>query len=70
MARGRACARARGGYVQAAELFSEIGSQPNEAYARLTAGDEANVRSALDLYRSAGAKLYIARAGALLAASA
>jgi len=61
---------ARGDYVGAAERFSEIGSRPNEAYARLAAGDEANVRRALDFYRSVGAKLYIARAETLLPASA
>ena len=61
---------AAGDYVQAAELFSEIGSRPNEAYARLAAADEANVRRALEFYRSVGAQLYIARAEALLPASA
>jgi hypothetical protein len=60
----------RGDYVQAAELFSKIGSRPNEAYARLAAADEANVRTALEFYRSVGARFYIARAEALLLASA
>jgi class 3 adenylate cyclase len=60
----------RGEYVQAAELFSEIGSRPNAAYARLAAGDEANVRTALEFYAAVGARFYIARAEALLRASA
>jgi class 3 adenylate cyclase/tetratricopeptide (TPR) repeat protein len=61
---------ARGDPVQAAELFSEIGSRPNEAYSRLAAADEANVRRALDFYRSVGAQFYVVRAEALLPASA
>ena len=61
---------ARGDYLHAAELFSEIGSRPNEAYARLAKGDDANVRRALEFYRSVGATFYIARAEALLPASA
>jgi class 3 adenylate cyclase len=61
---------ARGGYADAAEVFSEIGSRTNEAYARLAAADEANVRRALEFYRSVDAHLYIARAEALLPASA
>jgi hypothetical protein len=61
---------ARGDYTHAAELFSEIGSRPNESYARLAAGDKANVRSALDFYRSVGAAFFAKRAEALLPASA
>jgi class 3 adenylate cyclase len=61
---------ARGDWRDAAELFSEIGSRPNEAYARLAAADEANVRRALEFYRSVGASFYVARAEALLPASA
>ena len=61
---------ARGNHAEAADLFSEIGSRANEAYARLAAGDEANVRRALDFYRSVGARLYVARAEAQLPASA
>jgi hypothetical protein len=65
-----ACAFARGNPAEAADLFAEIGSRPHEAYARLAAGDEANVRRALDFYRSVGAKLFMARAESLLPASA
>jgi class 3 adenylate cyclase len=61
---------ARGDYPHAADVFAEIGSRPNEAYARLAAADEANVRRALEFYRSVGATLYVARAEALLPASA
>ena len=61
---------ARGNCVQAAELFAEIGSRPNEAHARLAAGDEANVRRALEFFSTVGANFYIARAEALLPASA
>jgi hypothetical protein len=61
---------ARGNQMEAADRFSEIGSRANEAYARLAAGDEANARRALEFYRSVEAKLYVARAEALLPASA
>jgi hypothetical protein len=59
-----------GDRVHAAELYSEIGSRPNEAYARLSSGDETNVRQALEFYRSVGATFYVTRAEALLPASA
>ena len=65
-----ACAFARGNPVEAADLFAEIGSRANEAYSRLAAGDQANVRRALEFYRVVGAKLYVARAESLLPASA
>jgi tetratricopeptide (TPR) repeat protein len=65
-----ACAFVRGDYARAAEMYAEIGSLPAEAYARLAAGDEANVRRALEFYRSVGANFFIARAEALLPASA
>jgi tetratricopeptide (TPR) repeat protein len=65
-----ASAFARGECLRAAELYREIGSVPNEAYARLAASDEANVRRALQFYRSVGATPYIKRAEALLPASA
>jgi hypothetical protein len=64
-----ASAFARGDHVEAADLFSQIGSRPNEAYARLAAGDERSVRRALEFYRSVGATLYVARGEALLSAA-
>ena len=65
-----ACAFARGEYVRAGDLFREIGSVPNEAYARLASGRAAEVQRALEFYRSVGATTYIRRAEALLPASA
>ncbi len=59
-----------GDYERAAELFSEIGSRPNEAYARLASGEPTQVQSALEFYRSVGAAYFVKRAEALLAASA
>ena len=41
-----------------------------EMYARLRTGSEANVRQALDFYRSVGATRYIREGEALLAATA
>jgi hypothetical protein len=55
---------------RAADLFAAIGSLPDEAYARLRAGDPANVQRALDFYRSVGASRYIREAEALLAMTA
>jgi hypothetical protein len=55
---------------RAADLFVEIGSLPDEARARLRAGDADNVEKALAFYRSVGATRYIRQAEALLAASA
>jgi class 3 adenylate cyclase len=65
-----ASAFASGEYVRAAELFREIGSLPNEAYALLTAGGHAEVQRALDFYRRVGATHYIGQAEARLAATA
>src|SRR5207249_12317553 len=65
-----ACAFALGECVRAADLYEEIGSLPNEAYARLASGEPSHVRRALAFYRSVGATLYIARSEALLPASA
>jgi class 3 adenylate cyclase len=59
-----------GDFAAAADAYREIGTQPSEAYARLLAGDDANVRRALEFYRSVGATFYIKRAEALLPASA
>ena len=48
----------------------QIGSLPDEARARLRAGDAENVAKALAFYRSVGATRYIRQGEALLAASA
>jgi class 3 adenylate cyclase len=61
---------AAGDYVQAADLYAEIGSLPDEADARLKSGREDQVRRALDFYGSVGATRYIREGEALLAASA
>ncbi len=55
---------------RAADLFMQIGSLPDEARARLRAGDAENVAKALAFYRSVGATRYIRQGEALLAASA
>ena len=59
-----------GELVRAAELFAEIGSLPDEARARLRAGDPENVRRALEFYRSVSATRYIQEGEALLAMTA
>jgi hypothetical protein len=63
-------AYASGDHAGAAELYAQIGARPDEAEARLKAGDEVNVRRALEFWRSVGATRYIAEAESLLAASA
>jgi hypothetical protein len=55
---------------RAAELFVQIGSLPDEARARLRAGDPENVGKALVFYGFVGASRYIRQGEALLAASA
>jgi class 3 adenylate cyclase/tetratricopeptide (TPR) repeat protein len=57
-------------FVGAANLYRQIGSLPEEAYARLRSGIESEVRLALEFYRSVGATRYIREAEALLAATA
>jgi hypothetical protein len=59
-----------GDFAGAADLFFEIGSIPDEARARMRAGDPANVGRALQFYRSVGATRYIRDAEALLEATA
>jgi class 3 adenylate cyclase/tetratricopeptide (TPR) repeat protein len=54
----------------AADLLADMGAAPAEAYVRLQAGDEANVRRALGFWRSVGATRYVSQGEALLAASA
>lgn len=65
-----AVAFARHDYLKSAELYAEIGSLPNEAYARLATGTPTEVARALEFYRSVGAKSFVERAEALLPASA
>jgi hypothetical protein len=65
-----ALALAAGDFVGAADTYAEIGSRPDEAYARLRDGSEPQVRRALDFYRSVGATRYIGEGEALLAATA
>ena len=65
-----AAAFARGDCRHAAELYAEIGSRPNEAYARLSSAEPAQVQRALDFYRSVGAAYFVKRAESALPASA
>lgn len=58
-----------GEYVRAAVIYSEIGSLPDEADARLRSGEEGEIQRALDFFASVGATRYIREAEALLAAS-
>jgi len=60
-------------FGRAAELFAHIGSLPDEAHARLRAGqagDREQLQRALAFYRSVGATRYVREGEALLAASA
>ena len=54
----------------AAEIFGDGSFKAYEAFFRLQTGDEADVRAALDFYRSVGATRYIREAEALLAVEA
>jgi class 3 adenylate cyclase len=54
----------------AAEILVELGSKPQEAFFRLQAGSQADVRAALAFYRGVGATRYIREAEALLAVKA
>ncbi len=55
---------------RAAEILGRMGNVADEAYARLRSGAEADVRRALEFYRSVGATLYVREGESLLAASA
>jgi tetratricopeptide (TPR) repeat protein len=68
-------------FERAADILAEIGSLPDEAYARLRAGEallaegrriegSAELDRALSFYRSVGAAAYVRRGDAVLAASA
>jgi len=65
-----AVAVAAGEFTDAADIFAEIGSLPDEANARLRAGLESEVRRALEFYRSVRATRYIEEGEGLLAAIA
>jgi class 3 adenylate cyclase/tetratricopeptide (TPR) repeat protein len=61
-----------GDFAQAADVFFQIGSLPDEARARLKAGesgDRAQLGRALEFYRSVGATHYARQCEALLSAS-
>jgi class 3 adenylate cyclase/tetratricopeptide (TPR) repeat protein len=59
-----------GDYVAAADVYAQIGTVPDEAYARLRAGTEAQVRLALPVFAQLGATAWLAQAQSLLSASA
>jgi DNA-binding SARP family transcriptional activator/class 3 adenylate cyclase len=76
-----ATALATGEFVQAADLYAEIGSRPDEAYTRLRAAQQLvageqqieaseQLEQALVFYREVRASAYLRQAEALLAASA
>jgi tetratricopeptide (TPR) repeat protein len=57
-------------WSQAAEIYARCGAVTDEVFARLQAGGDANLRAALDFYRSVDASRYVRQAEAGLAASA
>ena len=61
---------AQGDFHAAAERLAEIGHRTHEAYCRLRSGTDADVRRALEFYRSVGAARYVREGEALLARSA
>ena len=61
---------AAGDWVRAAEIYARCGAVTDEAFARLQAGGDANLRAALDFYRSVKASRYVRQAEAGLAAIA
>jgi hypothetical protein len=72
---------ASGAFGEAADVYAEIGSVPDEAFARLRAAEalvaagrrpeaDAQLQRALTFYRSVGATAYIREAESLFAASA
>jgi hypothetical protein len=56
-------------WSQAAEIYARCGAVTDEAFARLNAGGDANLRAALDFYRSVKASRYVRQAEAGLAAT-
>jgi tetratricopeptide (TPR) repeat protein len=74
-------AYAAAAFEEAADVYAEIGSLPDEAYARVRAAEaladagrraeaDAQLQQALAFYRSVGAMAYIREAESLFAASA
>ena len=59
-----------GEFAAAAEVYARIGTVPDEAYARLRAGTEEQLRLALPALAELGATAWLAEAESLLAASA
>ena len=57
-------------WSRAAEIYEECGSDLSVAFAKLQTGLDADVRAALDFYRSVGAPHYVRQAEARLAATA
>ncbi len=57
-------------WPQAAEIYARCGAVTDEAFARLQAGGDANLRAALDFYRSVKASRYVREAEAGLAVTA
>ena len=60
---------AAGDWGRAAEIYARCGAVTDEAFARLQAGGDANLRAALDFYRSVKASRYVREAEAGLAAT-
>ncbi len=60
---------AAGDWGRAAEIYEECGSDLSVAFAKLQTGSDADVRAALDFYRSVGAPHYVRQAEARLAAT-
>ena len=61
---------AKGSWVRAAEIYERCGSDLSIAFAQLQTGGDADLRAALDFYRSVDASRYIRQAEAGLAATA
>jgi hypothetical protein len=57
-------------FRRAADIFAEAGALTPEAFFRLHAGSEPDVRAALAFYRSVGATRFIREGEAVLTASA
>jgi class 3 adenylate cyclase/tetratricopeptide (TPR) repeat protein len=53
----------------AADILARIGSKPDEAYVRLRSGTDADVRRALEFYRSVGATRYLTEGESMLPTS-
>ena len=58
-----------GEFAAAADILAGIGSKPDEAYARLRSGNDADVRRALEFYRSVGATRYLDEGESMLPTS-